>query len=75
MNRRRVLVLNHFAVPLGEPGGTRHTELFSQILDWDYLIVAARRNPSTRKVQQDQSGFRFVWVTGYSNNGIARIGN
>ena len=33
MTRRRVLVLNHFAVPPDEPGGTRHTELFSQLPD------------------------------------------
>lgn len=75
MTRRRVLVLNHFAVPLGEPGGTRHTELFSGLPGWDYLIVAARTNPSTRKAQQNRSGFRFVPVTRYSSNGIARIGN
>jgi glycosyltransferase involved in cell wall biosynthesis len=75
MSRRRVLVFNHFAVPLGEPGGTRHTELFSQLHGWDHLIVAARTNPSTRKAQQDRPGFRFVAVTPFSNNGLARIGN
>jgi glycosyltransferase involved in cell wall biosynthesis len=75
MTNRRVLVLNHFAVPLGEPGGTRHTELFSGLPGWDYLIVAARTNPSTRKAQQNRPGFRFVPVTPYSANGIARIGN
>lgn len=73
--RRWVLVLNHFAVPLGEPGGTRHTELFSALPGWGYLIVAARTNPSTRKAQQNRPGFRFVPVTPYNANGIARIGN
>lgn len=75
MSRRRVLVLNHFAVPLGEPGGTRHTELFSALPGWEHLIVAARTNPSTRKVQKDQPGFRFVPVTPYSGNGLARVAN
>ena len=75
MSRRRVLVFNHFAVPLGEPGGTRHTELFSQLDGWDHLIVAARTNPSTRKAQQNRPGFRFVPVTPYSSNGLARVGS
>lgn len=75
MRRRRVLVLNHFAVPTGEPGGTRHTELFGALAGWDHLIVAARTNPSTRRRQRDRSGFRFVPVTPYSSNGPARIGN
>jgi len=75
MTPRRVLVLNHFAVPLGEPGGTRHTELFSALPGWDHLIVAARTNPSTRRAQQNRPGFRFVPVTPYGSNGIARIGN
>jgi len=75
MTRRRVLVFNHFAVPPDEPGGTRHTELFSQLPDWDHLIVAARTNPSTRKVQPNRPGFRFVPVTPYGSNGLARIAN
>lgn len=75
MTRRRVLVLNHFAVPLGEPGGTRHIELFSALEEWDYLIVAARTNPSTRRPQRDQPGFRFVPVTPYRSNGPARVGS
>ena len=75
MTRRRVLVFNHFAVPPDEPGGTRHTELFSRLPDWDHLIVAARTNPSTRKAQPDRPGFRFVPVTPYGGNGLARIAN
>lgn len=75
MTRRRVLVFNHFAVPPDEPGGTRHTELFGRLYAWDHLIVAARTNPSTRKIQHDRPGFRFVPVTPYGSNGITRIGN
>ena len=75
MTRRRVLVFNHFAVPPDEPGGTRHTELFSRLRDWDHLIVAARTNPSTRRAQPNRPGFRFVPVTPYGGNGVARIAN
>jgi glycosyltransferase involved in cell wall biosynthesis len=73
--RQMVLVLNHFAVPAGEPGGTRHTELFSTLRGWDHLIVAARTNYTTRQRQNDHAGFRFVPVTGYSSNGASRILN
>lgn len=72
---KRVLVLNHFAVPAGEPGGTRHTELFGALTDWDHVIVAARTNPSTRKRQADGPGFRFVPVLPYRSNGLARVAN
>lgn len=76
MTRRpRVLVLNHFAVPAGEPGGTRHTELFSSLSGWDHVIVAARTNYTTRRRQADQDGFHFVPVTAYASNGISRILN
>ncbi|MCO1653879.1 glycosyltransferase family 4 protein [Pseudonocardia humida] len=75
MTRRRVLVLNHFAVPVGEPGGTRHTELFGALPGWDHLIVASRTNLSTHRTQRDRPGFRFVPVTPYRSNGVARIGN
>jgi glycosyltransferase involved in cell wall biosynthesis len=75
MTRRRVLVLNHFAVSRGEAGGTRHTELFGALPGWDHLIVASRTNLSTHRAQRDRPGFRFVPVTPYRSNGVARIGN
>ena len=62
MTRRRVLVLNHFAVSRGEAGGTRHTELFGALPGWDHLIVASRTNLSTHRAQRDRPGFRFVPV-------------
>lgn len=73
--RPNVLVLNHFAVPAGEAGGTRHTELFSALDGWDHIIFAARTNYTTRRRQQDQDGFHFVPVTAYASNGISRILN
>ncbi|OLT28521.1 hypothetical protein BJF82_03295 [Kytococcus sp. CUA-901] len=70
-----VLVLNHFAVPRGEAGGTRHHELFSRLPGWSSLIVAARRNPSTRNDMADHEGFDFVPTWAYSSNGPARVAN
>ncbi|MFI2711449.1 glycosyltransferase family 4 protein [Micromonospora sp. NPDC018662] len=75
MTRRRVLVLNHFAVPRGYPGGTRHVELFSRLSDWSYVIVAGRRNLATGQSQRAEPGFRPVAVTPYRGNGPGRVVN
>jgi glycosyltransferase involved in cell wall biosynthesis len=72
---RQVLVVNHFAVPPGEPGGTRHVELFTRLDGWSALITAARINLSTRRRQVDRLGFRFLPVTPYRSNGPARVVN
>lgn len=70
---KRVLVLNHFAVPPGNPGGTRHAELFSRISGWSHLVVASRRNALTGDEQAPAPGFRLVDVTGHSDNGLRRV--
>ncbi|MBY8874830.1 glycosyltransferase family 4 protein [Micromonospora sp. PLK6-60] len=75
MSRRRVLVLNHFAVPRGYPGGTRHVELFSRLPGWSYVIVAARRNLTTGRPQRPEPGFHPVAVTPYRGNGLGRVVN
>lgn len=72
---RRVLVLNHFAAPRGEAGGTRHVELFSRLEGWDHLIIASNLNPQTGRRVGDSDGFVTVPVIGYSSNGISRILN
>lgn len=75
MRRRRVLVLNHFAAPRGEAGGTRHVELFSRLEGWDHLIIASDLNPQTGRRVGDSEGFLTVPVVGYSSNGFSRILN
>lgn len=75
MRNRRVLVLNHFAAPRGEAGGTRHVELFSRLKGWDHLIIASNLNPQTGRHVGDSDGFVTVPVVGYSSNGISRILN
>lgn len=74
-SRRRVLVLNHFAAPRGQAGGTRHVELFSRLTDWDYLIVASDLNPQTGQRIPSESGFATVHVPNYSTNGPRRVAN
>ncbi len=74
--RRRVIVLDHFAVPHGEPGPTRHAELFAQLRHWDSTIIASNRNRFTRAKQRaDDELFRPVWVTPYGGNNAARVLN
>lgn len=73
--RPRVLVLNHFAAPRGEPGGTRHVELFSRLTGWEYLIVASDRNHLSGARVPTTRGFATVPTTSYSSNGLQRILN
>lgn len=75
MRNPRVLVLNHFAAPRGDAGGTRHVELFDRLVGWDHLIVASNLNPQTGKAVSDEIGFVTVPVVSYSSNGLFRILN
>lgn len=76
MSDSRVLVLNHFAAHRGEPGGTRHVELFSHQTGWEYLIITSSLNSKTGQARRGQSaGFVQVPVIGYSGNGLSRMLN
>lgn len=71
---RRVLVLNHFAAPLGEPGGTRHVELAERFERWDATVVAADRNLlDGRRRTSRPPGFEVVRTTPHRGNGPGRI--
>lgn len=74
-SRPRVLVLNHFAAPIGQPGGTRHVELFSRLSGWDYLIVASNRNHLSGQRVSSSQGFATVPTLSYSGNGLRRVLN
>ena len=72
--RRRVLIANHFAAPLGEPGGTRHVELAERLEHWDAVVLAADRNLlDGRRRTARPPGFEVVRVPGHSGNGPARV--
>ncbi|MEV6692355.1 glycosyltransferase family 4 protein [Micromonospora sp. NPDC051196] len=75
MTNLKILVLNHFAVPRGYPGGTRHVELFGRLTGWEYVIIAGRRNPISGVAQRAEPGFHPVAVTPYRNNGLGRVVN
>lgn len=71
--RPRVLVLNHFAVPRGQAGGTRHVELFGRLSGWDYLIIASDFNQVTGGLVAAERGIAVVHVPEYSENGGRRV--
>ena len=74
---KRVLVLNHFAVPAEQAGGTRHTELFDRLDgEWSYALVGADRSLLTGERSHRSAGtYRAVRTTPYRGNGISRIMN
>ncbi len=71
--RRRVLVLNHFAVPRSAPGGTRHVELFGRLEGWDHVILASNRNLLTRAVGARDDSIHTVWTTPVAASGPSRV--
>lgn len=70
-----VLVLNHFAAPRGQAGGTRHVELFSRLDGWEHLIITADKNHLTGKTVSAETGLLPVPTVSYSSNGFRRILN
>jgi glycosyltransferase involved in cell wall biosynthesis len=74
---KSVIVLNHFAVPRGQAGGTRHVELFDQLPDdWRYTVVGADRNLlSGARSHQTSGAYSAVRTTPYRGNGTSRILN
>lgn len=72
---KKVLVLNQFALPRSEGGGTRHYDLFSRLPDWSSRIVAGNRNHYSQKVfETSEPMFRLVSLPeGSSGGGRSRI--
>lgn len=71
---KRVLVLNQYALPRSEPGGTRHVELFGQLDGWQTTLVAGRLNHYTqRAITTDDPRFRLVPIPPYTGAGVNRI--
>ena len=69
-----VLVLNQYALPRTEGGGTRHIDLFSRLREWYPLIVASGRNHySQATIRTKDEHFELAWVPPYAGTGPARI--
>lgn len=72
---KNVLVLNQFALPRTEGGGTRHFDLFSRLTGWSPRIVAGNRNHYTQQVYStDEPLFHLVDLpAGSSGGGASRV--
>ena len=68
------MVLNQYALPRTEGGGTRHIDLFSRTPDWQPLIVTGNRSHYTQKLfRATDDRFRTVWVPPQSGGAVARL--
>src|SRR4051812_11824378 len=88
---RRLLWINHYAIPLTEGGGTRHAEIGRELnqLGWDVTIEASDFHLQTRKytrrsgeeardpIVEKVSGVTFVWLwtSAYRSNDWRRARN
>ena len=71
---RHVLVINQFALPRSQGGGTRHVDLFSRLEGWSPLIIAGHRNHYSQMVfDTDDPMFRLVRVPQQSGGAFARL--
>lgn len=73
-SRSHVVVLNQFALPLSQGGGTRHTELFSRLEGWSHKIIAGNRNHYTQdKYTSPDPSFHLVEVPSQSGGAAGRM--
>lgn len=71
---RRILVLNQFALPREQSGGTRHIDLFTRLKGWEPIIVAGNRNYTTQKpFRTTDARFRLVPIPSYTGADVARV--
>ena len=71
---RHVIVINQFALPRTEGGGTRHADLFSRVQGWRTTILAGNRNHYTQdRFRTRDPYFRLVRVPRQSGGAVARL--
>lgn len=71
---RHVVVLNQFALPRTEGGGTRHVDLFGRLQSWAPILVAGDRNHGNQaRVRTDDRRFRLVWVPPHNRRAAGRV--
>lgn len=74
---RHALVLNQYALPRSEPGGTRHVDLFSRIAPtWTSTIIAGSRNHySQKRYITSEPNFVTVPVPRMTGTPTSRLGS
>lgn len=85
----RIWIVNHYAIPPTQPGGTRHYALAKQLIDrgHEVIIIASNLNYQTRcqitqgkqgnYVTEIYDGVPFCWIPTpeYNSNSPARVWN
>lgn len=69
-SRPRVLVLNQFALPETEAGGTRHVDLFGRLKGFDTAILAGDRNHASQVRYQSLDDLLVTVPVPASNRGV-----
>lgn len=70
----KVLVIQHYAMPRDQGGGTRHIDLFGRLQKWTPTIVASNFGHTSRsKVTTSDKRFKLVPVPAYGDNGLSRM--
>lgn len=71
---KHVLILNQFALPRSEAGGTRHVDLFARVDGWEFRIVAGHLNHySQQMIKTDDDRFLLVRIPPYTGAGLKRM--
>ncbi|KAE8765240.1 glycosyltransferase family 4 protein [Georgenia thermotolerans] len=71
---KHVLVINQFALPRDQGGGTRHADLFNRIPGWRALILAGDRNHYTReRFATTNPLFRLVSIPRAGAGAVSRL--
>lgn len=71
---RSVAVLNQFALPRTEGGGTRHVDLFGRLKSWTPILVAGSRNHGSQaRIETLDRRFRLVWVPPHNRGAVGRV--
>ena len=73
-NRPTVVVVNQFALPRSQGGGTRHADIFGNVDGYDTVILAGDRNYTTQlRYTADDPRFRLLRVPASDGSGIRRM--
>ena len=89
MKEKRLWIINHYAVPPTDPGGTRHFDLARRLgdLGWDVTIIASGFRHKARQQdvftgkrswkEESIGDVRFVWIKtpAYQGNDWRRVVN
>lgn len=72
--QRPVLVLQHYALPRDQGGGTRAIDLFGRLKKWTPTIIASNFGHTSRQAfTTSDKRFALVPVPRYNSNGMARM--